>query len=238
MKLKFVGIFFPVLMCALSVSANVSGTQPSNRLNINDASYAYGYAMATQHLTLNGKGISIKDFWQGMQDYIDGKKARTSGEDQLKLVEYYQSTLNEIKADQLRADSAGLLAKSQEFLAKNAQQKGVHVNEEGIQYRVIKSGDGRASTEQDVIKFNVSMKTLSGQDSRPTTETAIKANAFKKGWMSLLKGHKIGSELEIFVPPRPELFNRGIAAKTEASDVIIYDVKILDIYPYEQSKNS
>lgn len=203
--------------------------------NITDASYAFGYAMAEQYLTRDGQGISVKDFIQGMQDYVNKKPSRIPMGQRPILVRYYDGTIREVKANQLQEENSVMLASSKKFLKENATKEGVKTNKEGIQYRIIQKGKGTPATDNDIIQFKYSTSTLSKQEQKPEQTMSVKGGAMKKGWLSALNGVREGEELEIFVPPNPRYFQRGVAAITLAADVSIYKVKVTKIMPYEHS---
>lgn len=200
--------------------------------NIQDASYAYGYAMAVQHLTRDAEGIAFDDFVQGMKDYMDRKAPRVKANKRQELVRFYNKELTKVKAKQFQADSQQMLAKSQAFIKKNSQNQDIQVNDQGIQYQIIQEGTGKAVTMNDVVRLSYTLDTLSGELSQSQRAYSIKASLFKRGWMSVLVGMKAGSTLKVFVPPKPELFKFGSGYKTKAADVQIYNVKVIKAYPF------
>ena len=90
------------------------------------------------------------------------------------------------------------------FLAENAKKPGVKTLPSGVQYRVIKEGDGPIAKDTSVVKVNYEGKTIDGKvfDSSYTQgqPVTMRANQVIKGWTEVLTRMPAGSVWEVYIP--------------------------------------
>lgn len=89
------------------------------------------------------------------------------------------------------------------FLQKNAQREGIVIAENGLQYEVLKEGEGAAPTENDIVRIHYRGFLLDGTefDSSPDGEPVIfQVNNIIKGWKEALLMMPVGSKWRIYLP--------------------------------------
>ena len=147
------------------------------------------------------KTISLKNFMAG---FIAG----TIGKGGLMTVDSAQAVAQEmmrvIKAKNMEKEFGPNKKAGEDFLAKNAKAEGVKVLDGGVQYKVIKEGNGPLPKDTSLVKVHYEGKTLDGKvfdSSYKRGEPAnFRANQVIKGWTEALVHMPAGSIWEVYIP--------------------------------------
>ena len=112
--------------------------------------------------------------------------------------------LNEIKARSMEKIYGPNKKKGEKFLADNAKKPGVKTLESGVQYKVIKEGNGEMPADTSMVEVHYEGRTLEGKvfDSSYKRKTPLKlrANQTIKGWTDALVHMPVGSTWEVYIP--------------------------------------
>ncbi len=124
------------------------------------------------------------------------------------------------------------LEKGKKFLAENAKKAGVDTLSDGIQYKVIKKGDGPKPSETDVVKVNYKGTLLDGTEFDSSYKRGEPAefplNRVIPGWTKSLKEMPVGSKWEIFIPADQAYGPRG-GGPIGPNETLIFEVELLEI---------
>ena len=198
---------------------------PVPALSAEQASYNFGMTFGEQ-LRLAGlsETLSIDAVSRGIKDAFGGKK--------LTAAEKQQS------AQYVRAvrESAGVRNKAaaKEFLAGNAQKKGVQTTASGLQYKVITAGDAKAAspTAADQVTVQYRGKLLDGTEfdssfarGQPAT---FQANRVIKGWQEALLLMKPGASYQLFVSPELA-YDMSPPPAIPPGSLLIFDVELVSV---------
>ena len=114
------------------------------------ASYSFGVDFA-KRLEQQGIDLDIKALNRGIKDQASGNKlAFEEAEMNQFKTEYSQQLRAELQKQQAELAAKNLEA-GNKFLAENAKKDGVVTTESGLQYKVIKSGDGPSPKADDTV---------------------------------------------------------------------------------------
>ena len=147
------------------------------------------------------KTISMKNFLSGFNTGAKNKKGLMTQEE---AVKYVQEKAEVIKSKSAEATYGANKEAGKKFLAENAKQPGVKQLPSGVQYKVIKEGNGEIPKDTSVVKVNYEGKTIDGkvfdstyQRGEPVT---MRANQVIKGWTEVLTRMPAGSVWEVYIP--------------------------------------
>lgn len=147
------------------------------------------------------KTISMKNFLAGFITGAKGKKGLMTQEQAVKCV---QEKAEKIKAKSAESAYGANKEAGKKFLAENAKQPGVKQLPSGVQYKVIKEGNGEIPKDTSVVKVQYEGKTIDGkvfdstyQRGEPVT---MRANQVIKGWTEALTHMPAGSVWEVYIP--------------------------------------
>lgn len=125
-------------------------------------------------------------------------------------------------------------AEGEAFLAQNKTQDGVVTTASGLQYTVIRAGNGATPGPQDSVTVNYRGTLLDGTEfdssykrGKPAT---FQVNRVIKGWTEALQLMKIGSSYRLFVPSGLAYGESGTrGGPIGPNAVLIFDVELLGI---------
>jgi FKBP-type peptidyl-prolyl cis-trans isomerase FklB len=198
----------------------------------NKVSYAMGVDIAR-----NFKRMQI-DFdldllIRGLKDELAGAKLVLSDIEIRAIMAAFQSELR--RKQVLAGRTAGLENKQagDAFLAENKTKDGVVALLSGLQYRILKKGEGRIPTSADTVEVNYRGHLIDGTEFDRSASDGPPAN-FKvsgviAGWMEALKLMPVGSKWEVFVPPSLAYGPRGAGRDIGPNCTLIFEMELVSI---------
>jgi len=124
------------------------------------------------------------------------------------------------------------LTAGQAFLAENAKKPGVKTLPDGLQYEVIKEGDGPLSNPDDLVFINFRGTLVNGMEFDKHPHFLTRTTGGVPGWKDVLPKMKVGSKWRIFVPPDLAFGHEGEIHHGVGPDAtVIYDLELLSIAP-------
>ncbi|MCL3780721.1 FKBP-type peptidyl-prolyl cis-trans isomerase [Prolixibacteraceae bacterium JC049] len=194
------------------------------------------------------------------------KKFRTEQFDTLNEEAFYKGFLNELvygkgyfndmtadiylrkiftqkreQKDSLRkVEAEANLKKGQEFLAKNKEQEGVQTTESGLQYKVLKKGNGPIPGDKDKVRCVYHGTLIDGTVFDSSLErkdtTSFRVNGVIKGWTEALKMMPQGSKYKLYIPSELAYGKRDQGAKIKANSVLLFDLELIEVVPAKKKK--
>jgi FKBP-type peptidyl-prolyl cis-trans isomerase FklB len=119
------------------------------------------------------------------------------------------------------------------FLAANKAKEGVVTLPNGLQYQVIKAGDGKKPTAEDLVEVHYRGKLIDGTEfdsSYAKGQPAVfKVSGVIPGWNEALKLMPVGSRWQLVIPPQLGYGERGAGRDIGPNATLIFDVELLAI---------
>jgi FKBP-type peptidyl-prolyl cis-trans isomerase len=118
-----------------------------------------------------------------------------------------------------------------QFLAWNARQPGVQTTASGLQYKVLKEGEGARPTDADValIKYKGTLRdgTVFDQNDRAPLPVAQVVPGFSEGLKLMQKGGKY----RLWIKPELGYGDRDTGGAIPPNSVLVFDVDLLEFIP-------
>lgn len=132
-----------------------------------------------------------------------------------------------------KAKVAALTEKGSAFLAENAKKEGVISLPSGLQYKVLKQGDGIVPQKTDKVKVHYEGRLIDGTvfdaSSKHGTEPAtFRPDQVIKGWTEALTMMPVGSKWQLFIPQELGYGERA-AGQIPPYSTLIFDVELVGI---------
>ena len=147
------------------------------------------------------KTIPMKNFMAGFISATLGKQGLMTMEQAQTVA---QTKMQEIKARELEKTYGENKAEGEKFLAENAKKEGIKTLPSGVQYKVIKEGNGAMPADTSLVKVHYEGRTLDGNvfDSsyKRNEPTTLRCNQVIKGWTDALVNMPEGSVWEVYIP--------------------------------------
>ncbi len=123
--------------------------------------------------------------------------------------------------------------KGQEFLKENAKKEGVKTTASGLQYKVVKEGDGKSPKATDTVKVHYRGTLIDGTefDSSYKRNEPIEfpLNGVIKGWTEGLQLMKEGSKYILYIPSNLGYGARGAGGVIPPDATLIFEVELLKV---------
>ncbi|HAC90439.1 MAG TPA: hypothetical protein DCF63_07370, partial [Planctomycetaceae bacterium] len=125
------------------------------------------------------------------------------------------------------------LEEANKFLEENKKKDGVQVTESGLQYKVIKSGEGATPTAENHVSGHYEGKLTNGKifdSSRQRGQPAsFPVNGVIPGWTEALQRMKVGDIWMLFIPPNLAYGERGSPGGIGPNEALIFEVELLEV---------
>lgn len=169
--------------------------------------------------------------------FLSGFISGTNGKGGLMTVkeanEKAQTLMKEVKMEQALLKYGDNKKAGEDFLAKNAKRKDIKTLKGGIQYNVIKEGNGAVPTATQRVKVHYEGKTLDGKvfdSSYNRGEPAeFRCNQLIKGWTEALTYMPVGSVWEVYIPQELAYGDKQQGEDIKPFSMLIFKIELLDI---------
>jgi len=186
-------------------------------------SYALGVLLGTNLKQQGFKDIDGASFIQSFQSALNGEAVDISVEDANQLVQTHMA--GAVGKDNAEAGAA--------FLAENGKKDGVTTLASGMQYEIMKAGDGPKPKESDKVTTHYHGMLIDGkvfdssvQRGQPAT---FPVNGVIPGWIEALQLMSVGSKWKLYIPSDLAYGARGAGQDIGPNATLIFEVELLSI---------
>ena len=176
------------------------------------------------------KSISLKNFMAGFVTGTTGKKGVM---DMQQAQQTANTMISKIRAKNMMKQYGPNKAAGEKFLAENKKKEGVKTLPSGVQYKVIKVGNGPMPKDTSMVKVNYEGRTIDGKvfDSsyKRKEPVSLRANQVIKGWTEALVHMPVGSVWEIYVPQELAYGDREQGHNIKPFSALIFKIELLGI---------
>ena len=196
-------------------------------------SYALGLGIGRQLAQMGANNISIEDFADAIKDVVTGNDLKmTNQEAQTIVQDYFAKQEQRIQAEMAEKGKAAKEA-GEKYLAENAKKEGVTTTASGLQYKVLKEGNGRKPKATDSVKCHYEGFLIDGtlfdssvQRGEPATFGLQQVIA---GWTEGLQLMQEGAKYRFFIPYILGYGESGAGQTIPPVSTLIFDVELLEV---------
>ena len=189
-------------------------------------SYALGVSIGNNFQNSGIKDLIVEDFVKGLTDVLNDVKPAISYDEAKQVINDYFLKLQKEKLEINK--KAG-----EEFLLINRGRAGVVELPSGLQYQVLKMGDGPKPAATDKVKCHYHGTLINGMVFDSSVERGKPAvfgvNQVIPGWVEALQLMPVGSKWRLFIPSNLAYGEHGAGEMIEPNSTLIFDVELLDI---------
>lgn len=196
-------------------------------------SYALGIGIGSQLAGMGAKELNIDDFAQAIKDVISGTGLKVDNAEAQTLV---QNFFQEQEAkQQAAAAEAGKAAKAagEAFLTENAKKDGVVTLPSGLQYQVLKEGNGKkpSATDQVVCHYEGTLidGTVFDSSYKRNEPATFGLNQVIAGWTEGVQLMSEGAKYRFFIPYNLAYGERGAGAQIPPFAALVFDVELIQV---------
>lgn len=189
-------------------------------------SYALGLSIGNNFQNSGIKDLQVEDFIKGLTDVMEEKQPAITYDEAKEVINEYFIKLQKEKMEINK--KAG-----EEFLHINKGRAGVVELPSGLQYQVLKQGNGAKPSATDKVKCHYHGTLINGTVFDSSVQRGLPAvfgvNQVIPGWVEALQLMPVGSKWRLFIPSNLAYGEHGAGEMIEPNSTLIFDVELLDI---------
>ena len=196
-------------------------------------SYALGLGIGQQLAQMGATDLNVDDFAQSIKDVLAGNELKVSHREAQQIVQAYfakkEEALNAERAEQGKAAKV----EGEKYLAENAKKDGVITLPSGLQYQVLREGNGKKPSAKDSVKCHYEGFLIDGtvfdssvQRGEPATFGLQQVIA---GWTEGLQLMQEGAKYRFFIPYRLAYGEGGAGQMIPPYAALIFDVELIEV---------
>lgn len=187
-----------------------------------------------------GIEIDPEIFLQGVKDSQMDSKLLLGEEELGSIMTAYRSDLRRKVNEAAKSEGEINKKASETFLAENMKNAGVVTLPSGLQYKILKTGEGKKPKATDTVVCNYRGTLLDGTEfdnsyKRNHPET-FSVSEVIKGWVEALQLMPAGSKWELFIPANLAYGEDGVGRRIGPNAALIFEVELISIQDAEQEQ--
>jgi FKBP-type peptidyl-prolyl cis-trans isomerase len=195
-------------------------------------SYAMGLDLGEYFKGLEEK-FDLNVLQQGIVDGYTGNKPLLNPADAAAIQQAFAKRQQEKQIQKTVAMVQKNRKAAEEYLKANKGKDGVVETKSGLQYKVIKKGQGPKPVPTDTVKVHYKGTLIGGKEfdsSYKRNEPAVfQVNQVIAGWQEALPLMEVGSTAELYIPPDLAYGDRGAPPVIEPGSMLMFQVELLGI---------
>ena len=240
--MKLNKILSVVLIATIVFSCNKKGAiKDSLKTEVDSVSYAIGMDVA-RNIKENFTEVNSDLFMEGFMNTLDSTNILVDKEKAQEIITTYfnkkreadfkkqqEEALKKVEADFADNKAAGI-----KFLEENKTKEGVKVTPSGLQYIVLKEGNGAKPTVASKVKVHYHGTLIDGTVFESSVDRGVPAEFFVNeviaGWIEGLQLMQVGSKYRFFIPQElayGAFPRQGGAVKP--FDTLIFELELFEI---------
>jgi len=217
----------------IATSGDTPGKQ-KKKLNTEKekVSYSLGVEIGRSFKGLK-KEIDMDTLWKGFTDSINDNDLLMSEQESREVKQKFLTRIQKQRNSKRENMADDNKKEGMTFLLENKTKAGVITTKSGLQYIVLRKGDGDKPKETDQVKVHYRGTLLNGDEfdssykrGNPAT---FRLNAVIKGWQEGLQLMSPGSKYKFFIPAELGYGERGAGSMIGPNATLIFEVELLDI---------
>ena len=196
-------------------------------------SYALGLGIGQQLAQMGASDISAEDFAAAIKDVLEGNELKVSHREAQTIVQDYFQKQEQKRQAQRAEKGKAHKEVGEKYLAENAKKEGIITLPSGLQYQVLKEGNGKKPTAKDTVMCHYEGFLIDGtvfdssiQRGEPATFPLQQVIA---GWTEGLQLMQEGAKYRFFIPYRLAYGEGGAGSSIPPFAALIFDVELIQV---------
>jgi FKBP-type peptidyl-prolyl cis-trans isomerase FklB len=177
---------------------------------------------------------------RGLKDALAGGKTLLTEEEARAAITTVQNDMREKQQAKMQAAGGANKKEGEAFLADNKSKEGVIALPSGLQYKVLKEGNGPKPTATDSVVCNYRGTLINGTEFDSSTKhggpATFPVNGVIKGWTEALQLMPVGSKWQLFIPSDLAYAERGAGGDIGPNATLIFEVELVSIQNKSEEK--
>ena len=219
---------FTAIILSLTVLLFAQEKPPQLKDLKDKASYAFGLNIGL-NMHRQNVDLNLDVFTAGIKDALAQRKPLLTEQEVKDTMMAFQKEMQEKQTEQAKKNEAD----GQKFLADNKNKEGVKTTASGLQYKVLKEGNGAQPKSSDTVTVNYRGTLIDGTEfdssykrGQPAT---FPVSGVIKGWTEALQLMKAGSKYQLFIPANLAYGDRSPGPQIPAGSTLTFEVELMEV---------
>lgn len=230
MKMNLVAAAF--LSLGVSTAMAADSQAPKLKTDVDKLSYSIGTDLG-KNFKRQGISISPDALALGLKDGMNGGKLLLTEQQMKDVLNKFQKDLMEKRSTEFKKQAEDNKSKGEAFLKENKKKEGVVTLPSGLQYKIIKKGNGPKPNKDDVVTVEYTGRLINGEVFDSTEKTGkpatFKLSQVISGWTEALQLMKQGATWEIYVPSDLAYGSRSVGGPIGPNETLIFQIQLLNV---------
>lgn len=231
--------FYLILLFAVSIiGVNMCQdnlTKDALKTTKDKVSYSIGINIGS-NLKMNNFDLDVPLLLKGLKDaFLNDTTVQRlmTDEEVTQTINAFQQELGEKQKKMQEEVGVKNKAEGEKFLAENKKKEGVVTLPSGLQYKVIKTGNGKTPKATDTVLAHYTGTLINGTKFDSSIDrgepTQFPVNGVIKGWTEALQHMKEGDKWYLYVPSDLAYGPRGVNQMIGPNTTLIFEVELIKV---------
>jgi FKBP-type peptidyl-prolyl cis-trans isomerase len=220
---------FTAAFIALAFAGSAFAEEKSPELkDLKDkVSYSFGLNIG---FNLKRQNIELNEnvFLAGLKDAMSGRKPLLSEAEVRDTMTAFSQDMGKKQQETAKKNES----ESEKFLAQNKTKEGVKTTASGLQYKVLKEGNGATPKASDTVTVNYRGTLTDGTEFdssyKRNQPASFPVGGVIKGWTEALQLMKVGSKYQLFIPANLAYGEQGRPG-IPPNSLLIFEVELMNV---------
>lgn len=189
-------------------------------------SYAIGLGIGQNLMAMGARNIQVDDFARAINDVLEGKETAITHNEAREIVNNYFAELEQ----KVNAEN---IEKGKTFLEANKQKDGIITLPSGLQYEVLKEGNGKSPKATDQVRCHYEGTLIDGtlfDSSIKRGQPAVfGVSQVIPGWVEALQLMSEGAKWRLYIPSELGYGAHGAGEMIPPHSTLIFDVELIEV---------
>ena len=204
-------------------------------LDSDDQKASYGIGLNVgQQLVDASERLDRAAFMRGIEDALQGSEPDIEGTELQAVLQQFGQEIQEAAAEQRALQSEENLAEGQAFLEENGQRDGVMTTESGLQYEMLREGEGVSPSGGEDVRLHYRGSLIDGTefDSSYEGEPVVFSSAPGRlipGFTEALLLLSEGGHIRVWIPSDIAYGPNGSGGVIGPNETLIFEIELFEV---------
>lgn len=194
-------------------------------------SYSLGVDLAS-NLRWQRIDVDVDVLVRALRDTLAGNKLLMTGEEVIATLQRFEAERKQDFEHARAMRSERNKREGEAFVAENVKKEGVVTLPSGLQYKILKQGDGKKPTLDDKVVVQYRGTLLDGTEFDSSYKgkqpVSLPVKGLIRGWSEALQLMPAGSKWQLFIPPQLA-YGERVVGGVGPNAMLIFEVELLSV---------
>ena len=230
---RWAGVMIAVGLASAAAHAQQTPPAAATKLDKTKLSYAIGYQIGSQFAD-GDPAVDLPTLQRAIQDAAAKRAPSVPMRELRAQLRALDEQMHQRAVAEFRRVAQTNARKSEQYMAQNGRQPGVVTLPSGVQYAVIKQGQGGASPTLDSkVTLNYRGMLIDGTEFDSTwahgQPATITLKSMIPGWRDVFPRMHVGDRWKVVIPPRLAYGERGELPRIGPNEALVFDIELLKV---------